>query len=252
MLVGLLLFFVGLVWLPLRSREIQLEFSVYKKEWVRDDLLDLKNPSVDLLEACFPPNQGGVDYSKGALGLQSTLALIHPGDCFAFSSLLRQGPVERPQKTFHTYWRADLAPFGERQSLMIKSFLATQDLVYSRLILWTTGGLLSPLLSYLLQNYPDNFEVRVVDYVSLAKGTALEGRDDLLGPAMRDTQAWLDGDLVRLLALWNEGGVWVDMDMLLVRDLAPLYEGEWVEQWDCYSASSPSLHTTYGLAPTVD
>lgn len=252
MLFGLLLFVVVVVvWLPLRSREIQLEFSVYKKEWVRDDLLDLENPSIDLLEACFPPNQGGVTYSKGAPGLQSTLALTHPGDCFAFSSLLRQGPVERPHKTFHTYWRADLAPFGERQSLMIKSFLATQNLVYSRLILWTTGGLLSPLLSYLLQNYPDNFEVRVVDYVSLAKGTALEGRDDLLGPAMRDTQAWLDGDLVRLLALWNEGGVWVDMDMLLVRDLAPLYEGEWVEQWDCYSASLLS-HTTDFLAPTAN
>lgn len=237
--VGLVALILALAfWLATRFWELQVELALYRKEWVRNDLLDLDQPKVDLVGSCFPPSVGGRSYSTGATGLQSTLALTHPGDCYAFASLLRQGP-QHPAAllptVFHTYWRADLASFGERQALMVKSFLATQPLERSRLILWTTGTLDSPLLDKLLSDYPKHVEVRIVDYDVLAEGTALEGRADLLGPAMRDTQAWLDGDLVRLLALWSNGGVWVDMDVLLVRDLAPLLVGEWVEQWDCYS-----------------
>ena len=227
-------------WLATRVWELQLELALYRKEWVRSDLLDLDQPEVDLVGSCFPPSVGGRSYSTGAAGLQSTLALTHPGDCFAFASLLRQGPQHAADATptvFHTYWRADLAAFGERQALMVKSFLATQSLQHSRLVLWTTGTLNSSLLDELVRDHPKHVEVRIVDYDVLARGTALEGRADLLGPAMRDTQAWLDGDLVRLLALWSDGGVWVDMDVLLVRDLAPLMVGEWIEQWDCYSTS---------------
>lgn len=245
---GLLLALVVLLWLPTRVWELQVELAVYRKEWVRSDLLDLTSPEVDLVGTCFPPAVGGKAYSAGAAGLQSTLALTHPGDCVAFASLLHAGPAERKPTTFHTYWRADLAPFGPRQALMIQSFLATQDLTSARLVLWTTGPLASPLLDSLLRDYPASVEVRIVDYGTLAAGTPLEGREDLLGPAMRDTQAWLDGDLVRLLALWNEGGVWVDMDMLLVRDLAPLYAGEWVEQWDCYSACPRTSCAAWPLA----
>jgi len=51
---------------------------------------------------------------------------------------------------------------------------------------------------------------------------------------VQDVKAWVDGDLVRLLLLWNFGGVWVDMDELLTRDLGPLLDYEFVTQWDCY------------------
>lgn len=71
----------------------------------------------------------------------------------------------------------------------------------------------------------------------MALGTALEGRTDLLGGAIKDQRAWTDGDLVRLLVLWNYGGVWVDMDMIFLRNLHVLTEDEWVTQWDCYSTS---------------
>jgi hypothetical protein len=70
-----------------------------------------------------------------------------------------------------------------------------------------------------------------VDVELLAKGTALEGSDLLYA---KDSKAWVDGDLVRLLVTWAFGGVWVDMDSLLTRDLAPLLEHEFVTQWDCY------------------
>jgi hypothetical protein len=70
-----------------------------------------------------------------------------------------------------------------------------------------------------------------VDIPSLAKGTALESSDLL---KKKDPRAWVDGDLIRLLLLWNYGGLWVDMDFLLTRSLEPLLEHEFVTQWDCH------------------
>ncbi|KAH9943294.1 uncharacterized protein BXZ73DRAFT_97343 [Epithele typhae] len=79
--------------------------------------------------------------------------------------------------------------------------------------------------------FPGAFTLRVVDYASLARGTPLEGSPLL---DVSDAKAWIDGDLVRLLVIWAYGGVWVDMDSLLTRDLAPLLEYEFVTQWDRY------------------
>ena len=82
-----------------------------------------------------------------------------------------------------------------------------------------------------LRKYPDAFHVMLVDAEVLARGTALEGNSLLRA---RDNRAWVDGDLIRLLVTWAYGGVWVDMDSLLTRDLSPLLEHEFVTQWDCY------------------
>ena len=62
------------------------------------------------------------------------------------------------------------------------------------------------------------------DGSSRSPATGLRARPlpDLLHS--KDTKAWVDGDLVRLLVTWAYGGVWVDMDSLLSRDLSPLLE----------------------------
>ncbi|OBZ67485.1 hypothetical protein A0H81_12600 [Grifola frondosa] len=140
-------------------------------------------------------------------------------DCYDFAGTIKpessrsHGHVLADDRVqYHTYWRTDLAPFGERQEWMLKSFFATQNTENTRLILWSNGDL-------------------SIDFDNLARGTALEGSELL---RVHDTKAWIDGDLVRLLAIWTYGGVWVDMDSLLTRDLAPLLEHEFVTQWDCY------------------
>lgn len=56
---------------------------------------------------------------------------------------------------------------------------------------------------------------------------------------MADRQAWVDGDLVRVLVLYRKGGIWIDFDTILTgRDLRVLGEHEWVTQWDCYGNAS--------------
>lgn len=162
-------------------------------------------------------------------------------DCYHFAGTIKGGhevphrwipPDERIQ--YHTYWRSDLAHFGERQEWMIKSFFATQNLDTSRLILWSNGDLSqNKFVQKWIRRYPDAFTLKLVDLDKLAKGTSLQGSRLL---RLKDKKAWIDGDMVRLLVLWAYGGVWVDMDSLLTRDLAPLLEHEFVTQWDCYGA----------------
>ncbi|KAJ7442198.1 hypothetical protein B0H11DRAFT_2292174 [Mycena galericulata] len=117
-----------------------------------------------------------------------------------------------------------------------KSFFATQHIPTSRLVLWSNAPPPPPpakdILSSYLRRFPESFELHVVDVPALARGTALDGSPLLVS---KDAKAWVDGDLVRLLLLlWTYGGVWVDMDSLLTRDLSPLLEHEFVTQWDCY------------------
>ncbi|EAU90070.2 hypothetical protein CC1G_08343 [Coprinopsis cinerea okayama7 len=162
-------------------------------------------------------------------------------DCYAFAGIVGSGDdgngedvATQAQQTFyHTYWRTDLIPFGPRQEYMLKSFFATQPLPDSHLILWSNGDLrTNAIIQRYLRQFPDSFSVKMMEISQLAMGTALEGSDKL---NTNDKKAWVDGDLLRLLVLWNFGGVWVDMDSLLTRSLRPLLEHEFVTQWDCYN-----------------
>jgi hypothetical protein len=157
-------------------------------------------------------------------------------DCYDFAGIVPSAPLQRPSEAtiFHSYWRDDLAKFEERQEWFLRSLFATQA-SGSKVILWSNGDLsTSPTIASWLKKRPDTFETRKVDFDQLAKGTALEGSSLL---TVKDKLAWIDGDLVRLLVLWAYGGVWVDMDSLLTRDLSPLLEHEFVTQWDCYGMS---------------
>lgn len=173
-----------------------------------------------------------------ALSLHAGLSLQKGDDCYGFASLIPTKPLPNQplpeQVKYHTYWRADLAPLSERQILLLDSILATQSADHSTLILWTNNApklQSSPSLARILAH--PRFSLRQIDIPALAQDSPLEGNDTLLSLAT-DSKAWLDGDLVRLLLLYKFGGIWVDMDFLLLRDFRSLTESEWVIQWDCY------------------
>jgi hypothetical protein len=228
--------------------EPHLELAFYSRQWVHQEV-----EHIAPLSGCFEPGRvsGEYDvneavYGKKRIEVQAGMPLRMGLDCYAFAGTVQGVTGQRGSNvppsnrtTFHTYWRVDLAPFGPRQEWMLKSFFATQDLRNSRLILWSNGDLSSNrILSGYSRQYPQSFELRVVDIGELAKGTELDGSELL---SSTDSKAWLDGDLVRLLLLWSFGGVWVDMDSLLTRDLTPLLDHEFVTQWDCYGQFSPVL-----------
>ncbi|KAF9010046.1 glycosyltransferase family 32 protein [Cyathus striatus] len=224
--------------------EPHIEISLYDRSWVHREL-----KPVQPLAGCFDPSRVSFRYnvSQAVYGpkkieVQAGMQMRMGMDCYNFA-----GTIPRPDRTriwgarrkpgyerkqFHTYWRTDLVSFGPRQEWMLKSFFATQDLANTRLILWSNGDLsTNRILRHYLRAFPDAFALKIVNIPELARGTALDGSPLL---DMKDKKAWVDGDLIRLLLLWNYGGVWIDMDSLLTRDLEPLLEHEFVTQWDCY------------------
>ncbi|KAA1078524.1 hypothetical protein PGTUg99_005974 [Puccinia graminis f. sp. tritici] len=207
------------------------------------------------------PSSPAYNLSQGSLGLQPKVLSLSPGfnlphydDCYRFAStipskpteaMLRSHTIDGEQLTYyHLYWRSDLSPISERQIITLKSLLATQDFrtspnaiqPISQLILWTNPSTRSlendPLLAPLLYRYRDRLSLRIIDLLSLSKHTPLH--EHHLLNSIFDKKAWLDGDLVRVLVLWHYGGLWIDMDNLVLRDLRVLTEHEWVVQWDCY------------------
>ena len=71
---------------------------------------------------------------------------------------------------------------------------------------------------------------RVYDPAAEVRGTPLEHWPALYG--QQDHRVWRDGDLFRILALHNYGGVYVDMDMVLLRSLGALLDQEFIYQWE--------------------
>lgn len=216
--------------------ELQIEFRLYTRTWVQREVL-----TGAPLAGCFDAARISPAYNLSHArspkynDVQAGLPLRLGMDCYDFAATIQpRAPRAAPQErtNYHTYWRVDLVPFGPRQEWMLKSFFATQDTAASRLILWSNGDLRGDQrVRQWLNKYPEAFDVRTVDIDQLARGTALDGSPLL---HTTDRKAWVDGDLVRLLVTWAFGGVWVDMDSLLTRDLAPLLEHEFVTQWDCY------------------
>ncbi|KAJ7134294.1 glycosyltransferase family 32 protein [Mycena epipterygia] len=222
--------------------EPHIELAFYSRTWTQKQIFP-----VPALSGCFDEARVSPPYnlSDGLYGprrteVQAGMSLRMGIDCYDFAGTIQSPPhpvsteyVPPDARTqYHTYWRNDLAEFGPRQEWMLKSFFATQHLPTARLVLWSNGNLTpNEILTKYLNRFPDSFALRVVDMAVLARGTTLEGSPLLV---QKDKKAWVDGDLVRLLLLWNFGGVWVDMDSLLTRDLAPLLEHEFVTQWDCY------------------
>src|SRR5262249_27936778 len=147
-------------------------------------------------------------------------------------------PDASPQEpvTFHMYWRERVGawwptvrPFGRKQALPVKAFLATQDLSTCSLILWSdrdlsTNEWVAPLR--------DRIELRIYDPAREVRGTPLEPHPRIYN--QRDRRVYRDGDLFRILVLHNYGGVYADMDTVLLRSLGVFLDQEFVYQWDKY------------------
>ena len=234
--------------------EFQFEVSIFPKRWVRAQVDDIQP-----LRGCFDSHQMSPEYSETRH--DPFRQLLAPGipmrrgmQCYDFSSTIQPIPVsDLRHVTYHTYWRSDLIAFGERQTATLTAFLATQPLTHSKLILWTNGADSVKANEYVrpfLEKWGNYMEIRQVDMTALTKGTELEGvLSTIDGGGLFDERAWVDGDAVRLLVLWQHGGVWMDMDQILTRDLHPLTDAEFVTQWDCYGEPTSSFLLMFRQTP---
>ena len=134
--------------------------------------------------------------------------------------------VEYKEKTdYHLFWNVGL-PFERKQILPIKSYLATQNLKNTQLNVWSNIDLskndyLKPFLNHI------NF--KIWDPKKESNGTPIEPIKNFL--SLNDANNWLAGDLFRILCLHNYGGLYVDFDVVFLRDFAPLLNQEFMYKW---------------------
>src|SRR5581483_12140928 len=127
------------------------------------------------------------------------------------------------------WWWPRVRPFGRKQALPVKAFFATQDLARCSLTLWSDNDLSA---NAWLQPFLSRLTLRVYDPAVEARGTPLEAHPKIY--RQRDARVYRDGDLFRILVLHNYGGVYADMDTVLLRSLGVFLDQEFLYQWDKY------------------
>jgi len=141
------------------------------------------------------------------------------------------------QVLFHVYTEVK----NEKELECIKSYLATQNLDKTKLIIWSDYNILD---NELIKPYKDLLEFKVYDAREEAKDTPLEKEYGKLNAA--DNKHYLQSDLFRLMILYKYGGVWADMDIVFLRDFKAILDQEYMYQW-----GSETQYASQGACATV-
>lgn len=152
--------------------------------------------------------------------------------CLSFLRSIKEDDYKYPDgiTNFHVY--TDIK--NEKQIMIVKSFLATQNLEHAILNLWTDVDLSSNVLAKPFLKYI-NFKIYnpSVEF----KDTPLEGKMDYINA--KDQKHWAQSGILRLLMLYKYGGIWADMDMILLRDFKPIMDNDFAYMWE--------NHTDFGM-----
>lgn len=141
---------------------------------------------------------------------------------------------------YHLYW---YGPFSTKQAFAVKSLLATQEVKRGEVWVWLDAedGYAGHKRNAILRPFAPHLSVRPFDPVVECRGTPLENSPELyrgVSPAARS-------DLFRFITLYKHGGVYLDMDMMLLRDMGELFRQPFLSDEFCYRWSSdlPSANT---------
>lgn len=143
--------------------------------------------------------------------------------CIEFLKKIKNEDYEYPDEItiFHVYSEIK----SLKELMVIKSYLATQDLEKTKMIVWSDYDISE---NPLIQNYKELIDFRVYNAEKEARETVLENEKILY---LRDSKYYLQSDLARILLLYKYGGIWVDMDVILLRDFKPILQQEYMYMW---------------------
>jgi hypothetical protein len=147
--------------------------------------------------------------------------------CLKFLSEIDEEKHEYPEgiTPFHVYTEVRT----DKELECIKSFLATQNLEKTKLIVWSDYNIED---NAMIQPYKEYLDLRVWDVAEEAKGTPLEGVDTHINvdPQKNDFW-WMTSGIFRFLALYKYGGIYADVDMIFLRDFKPILGQNFAYQW---------------------
>lgn len=125
---------------------------------------------------------------------------------------------------FHVYSEVKT----DKELECIKSFLATQNLKKTKLIVWSDYCIED---NKLIAPYKHLIELRVYDAKHESKDTPLENHPVWILGDISDSKHYMKSGILRFLVTYKYGGVWADMDMIFLRDFKPILDQEWAYMW---------------------
>lgn len=139
----------------------------------------------------------------------------------AFCSSIRDREGE--PTTFHVFWNPSNIPIGRRHLLMLKSIIATQT-KNSKIIFWSNVNLqdtpiLAPVLPFI--------EFKILNLLEEFNKVPIEYRMNY----DYVSNFYAGSDFIRYVLLYNYGGVWIDADIILLRNLTPFLDQEFAYKW---------------------
>tara|TARA_B100000902_G_C27199475_1_gene858278 strand:+ start:93 stop:977 length:885 start_codon:yes stop_codon:yes gene_type:complete len=133
---------------------------------------------------------------------------------------------------YHVYWYGMI---GRKQRLCMLSYLATQNLEMSSLWVWLDIETYNMDKS-LIPNHK-NIVIKIYNPNTEAKGTPLEGYSLM----KQNSKLKFRSDLARIAILYKYGGVYYDLDMILLKDLRPLLGVEFCYRWSKYLTGNNAI-----------
>jgi len=141
---------------------------------------------------------------------------------------------------FHTYTEVK----NKKQLMTIKSFLANQNLNHCKLIVWSDYDIQN---NSLIQPYKKYVDFRVYNAHKEAVGTPLHGKNNYLSAS--DEKHYMQSGVLRFLVLYKYGGIWFDMDMVLLRNFKPILNQDFAYMWGSskdFKKENPNSGDCYG------
>ena len=125
---------------------------------------------------------------------------------------------------FHVYWFGKL---NNNQIISIKSFLATQNLDKCKLFVWLDEYCDFYEKNKLLIPNHKNIILKKFNYFEMTKNTLFENKNYFIeNPNLK-----FRSDISRLLILYHYGGLYYDLDTILLNDFSNILGLEFCYQW---------------------
>lgn len=140
-------------------------------------------------------------------------------------------PIDEKYNIF-VYWIGENVNY--KHSVVLKSFLATQNLNNATLKIYCDKDLSKNIFFKDYTNIPQ-IEFHIFNVEEEIKGTIFENRFKYINEIKYHIfNPAYESDFFRLLMLQKYGGIYIDFDVLLLRDLSPLLKYDFLYQWGAH------------------
>lgn len=139
---------------------------------------------------------------------------------------------EKIKILFHVYWYGTIT---RKQIASINSYLKTQDLETTELWVWLDYSCYDTQLN----NIPNHNNIKILkfDPINESKNTLFENKNFLLNKNYIKFRS----DISRLIILYKHGGLYIDLDIFLLKDFSPLFRFEFCYSWSTKKAGNNAI-----------